>query len=136
MEQEIKSLKDTINTKPSKLLIETESDEEENLITNPDYFAFNNLKLYQNKQTGYIDITPISTIPDKLFNTWITQEPTLSIITGIFQQTGIQVSQLIFDENSQTQLHHDIAIEFIKWLSSVNGIKFTQWVSQEKTPSN
>jgi hypothetical protein len=136
MEQEIKSLQDTINTKPSKLLIETESDEEENLITNPDYFVFNNLKLYANKQTGYIDITPIATIPDKLFNTWITQEPTLNTITGISQQTGIPVSQLIFEENSQTQLHPDLAIEFIKWLSPVNGIKFSQWVGREKAPTN
>lgn len=136
MEQKIKSLQDTINTKPSKLLIETESDEEENLITNPDYFVFNNLKLYQNKQTGYIDITPIATIPDKLFNTWITQESTLDSIVKISQQTGIQVSQLIIEENSQTQLHPGLAIEFIKWLSPVNGIKFAKWVGQEKAPTN
>jgi len=136
MEQEIKSLQDTINTKPSKLLIETESDEEENLITNPDYFVFNNLKLYPNKQTGYIDITLIATIPDKLFNTWITQESTLNTITGISQQTGIQVSQLIIEEKTQTQLHPDLAIEFIKWLSPVNGIKFAQWVGREKAPAN
>ncbi len=135
MEQEIKSLQDTINTKPSKLLIETESDEEENLITTPDYFVFNNLKLYANKQTGNIDITPIATIPDKLFNTWITQEPTMTTITGISQQTGISISQLIFDENSQMQLHPDLAIEFIKWLSPVNGIKFAQWVVREKPQS-
>ncbi len=136
MEHEIKSLQDTINTKPSKLLIETESDEEENLITNPDYFVFNNLKLYANKQTGYIDITPIATIPDKLFNTWITQESTLNTITGISQQTGIQVSQLIIEEKTQTQLHPDLSIEFIKWLSPVNGIKFAQWVGREKAPAN
>ncbi len=132
MEQEIKSLQNTINTKPSKLLIETDSESEDETITDPDYFVFNNLKLYPNTETGYIDITPISTIPDKLFNNWITQESTLNTITGISQQTGIPVSQLIFDENSQTQLHPDLAIEFIKWLSPVNGIKFTQWVVREK----
>jgi hypothetical protein len=132
MEQEIKSLQNTINTKPSKLLIETESDEEENLIINPDYFVFNKLTLYQNKQTDYIDITPIATIPDKLFNTWITQESTLDSIVKISQQTGIQVSQLINEEKSKTHLHPDLAIEFIKWLSPVNGIKFAQWVGREK----
>ncbi len=126
MEQTIKLLQNTIisQTKPSNQTIEPE--------TNPNYFAFNNLKLYPNKQTGYIDITPIATIPDKLFNTWITQESTLSTITGISQQTGIPISQLFFDENTQTQIHQDLAVEFIKWLSPVNGIKFTQWIGQEK----
>ncbi len=133
MEQSIKSLHDTIISKQTKITIESDSDEDDIPITNPDYFAFNNLKLYQNKQTGYIDITPIATIPDKLFNNWITQEPTGKTITNISQQTGIPIFHLIFDENTQTQLHPDLAVEFIKWLSPVNGIKFSQWVGQEKT---
>ncbi len=132
MEQTIKSLQDTINSQPVKLTLDTDSDSDEQIITDTDYFVFNNLKLYPNTETGYIDITPISTIPDKLFNTWITQESTLNTITGISKQTGIPVFQLIFDEKSQTQLHPDLAIEFIKWLSPVNGIKFAKWVVREK----
>jgi len=132
MEQTIKSLQDTIilQTKPTKLLIETESDED--TITNPEYFAFNNLKLYTNNETGYINITPIATIPDKPFDTWVIQEPTLKLLSEISQQIEIPLSQLIHSENNKMQLHPDLATEFIKWVSPVNGIKFAQWVVQQK----
>jgi hypothetical protein len=133
MEQTIKSLQSTINSKTSNLITEPSTDSEE--IPNDNHFVFNNLKIYPNQQTGYIDITPISTIPDKLFADWVRQDTTLKLISDISIQTKIPVSQLICTENNHIQLHPDIAVELVKWLSPVNGIKFIQWVSQLGTPS-
>jgi hypothetical protein len=133
MEQTIKSLQSTINSKPSKIITETAFDSKE--IQNDNHFVFNNLKIYTNQKSGYIDITPISTIPDKLFGDWVIQDTTLKLISDISFQTKIPVSQLICTENNQIQLYPDIAVELVKWLSPVNGIKFTQWVvSQLRTP--
>ena len=134
MEHTIKSLQSTINSKPSKLITEPALDSEE--IPNDNHFVFNNLKIYPNQQTGYIDITPISAIPDKLFDDWIRQDTTIKLISDISLQTKIPVELLICTENNQIQLHPDIAVELVKWLSPVNGIKFTQWVvSQLGTPA-
>jgi hypothetical protein len=101
-------------------------------LDNEHEFYINGISIKTNED-NFIDATIISSALNINFNDWYALDTTKKFINDFVVHTKLSINSLINFNKSQILLHPEIAIQFVKWISPIYGLKLSNWLKIKQT---
>ncbi len=92
--------------------------------------TLNNIVITYRNEDKYINANQLCQAGSKKFDNWYELSSTKHLITEIASDEGISTSQLIDNNNNESWIHPDLAIQLSQWISPKFAIQVSKWIGQ------